>query len=355
MKRTLLFLLLAGMVSAAPSADKASTPKKESAKTHQRAALQSSNGIFSLHEAAVAGDTDVIAARLAEGFDVNELDEQGNTPLILAAVAGHRAAVKALLAGGADVCRPDKSGKTPMDLATKSGVKKVLAVALDKRRLEIELSAKIEAGNAAAVKEALAAGVNPEAFAADPTKGNLLALAVTCKKTDIAQLLMAAGAKAQTVLPDGRGMLHVAVDAGAAELIPLLLKAGADPMHQVKNGATALHNAAWTSRVDCVRALLPAYKSCGFCPDGKNQPSPLAMASARGAALQMAFIDGGADPNKVALKEGETFLFLCVQRNASPEVIKALMARGGDPTIKAANGKCALDVASPALRPLLKK
>ncbi|MGN0836638.1 MAG: ankyrin repeat domain-containing protein, partial [Akkermansia sp.] len=195
----------------------------------------------------------------------------------------------------------------------------------------------------------------PEAFAADPAKGNLLALAVTCKKTDIAKMLLSAGAKAKTVLPDGRGMLHVAVDAGAADLIPVLLKAGADPMHQVKNGATALHNAAWSSRVECVRALLPAYKSCGFCPEGKNQPSPLAMASARSAALQMVFIDGGADPNRVALKGGETFLFLCVQRNASPKVIEALMARGGDPTIKAADGKCALDVAGSALRPLLNK
>lgn len=80
--------------------------------------MQRSNGVYSLHEAAQAGDTKVLQARLSEGADVNARNEQGCTPLHLAAKAGHAELVKLLLEAGADKTLQDNSGKTAADYAT---------------------------------------------------------------------------------------------------------------------------------------------------------------------------------------------------------------------------------------------
>lgn len=80
--------------------------------------MQRSNGVYSLHEAAGAGNMEVLEARLREGADTNLRDENGATPLHLAAAAGHADAVEALLKAGADKTITDNAGKTPADVAT---------------------------------------------------------------------------------------------------------------------------------------------------------------------------------------------------------------------------------------------
>ncbi len=51
----------------------------------QRRMLHRSNGVYSLHEATAAGDTQALTTRLQEGANPNEMDENGDSPLHLAA------------------------------------------------------------------------------------------------------------------------------------------------------------------------------------------------------------------------------------------------------------------------------
>lgn len=352
MKRILILALLCGVAAAKPAAKQVT---KAASPAPAEPAFVCSNAVYYLHEAALVGDTGVIAARLKEGKNPNEFDELGRSPLMIAAAAGQAAAVKALLAGGADVSMTDKQGKTPTQLSASPAVKKLLVAAEAVRAKEVELSKAIAAGDTAAVEKALAAGVNPNAMAADPNQGTLLMQAVMLGKTDIARMLLDRGAKVNVSNADGKSVLHVAAGSGAAELIPALLAAGADPKVQGPNGATPLHDAIWSNRLNAVQALLPAYKDCNFNPDGGWQGAAPAMAAGRGDGMLMAFVEAGIDPNAALNKNGETFLMVCARNNAGVDVMKALMAKGADPDLKDSEGKSAKDYANDNTKPLLTK
>jgi cytohesin len=75
-----------------------------------------------LLRAASAGNADTVRTILASpNVDVNGVDDQGNTALILAARFGHNEVVRALLLAKADVRVKNKEGKTALMLAAEGG------------------------------------------------------------------------------------------------------------------------------------------------------------------------------------------------------------------------------------------
>jgi len=75
-----------------------------------------------LLRAASAGNADTVRSLLASpNVDVNGVDDQGNTALILAARFGHNEVVRALLLAKADVKVKNKEGKTALMLAAEGG------------------------------------------------------------------------------------------------------------------------------------------------------------------------------------------------------------------------------------------
>lgn len=74
-----------------------------------------------LHEAAFAGDVELVKLLVENGADVDDRDVQGVTPLILAIQAGHSDIARVLIANGADVnARPASDGgvdSTPLDVS----------------------------------------------------------------------------------------------------------------------------------------------------------------------------------------------------------------------------------------------
>ncbi len=102
--------LLSGITAAAPA-------KKKAPKAEASVLMQRSNGIYSLHEAAAAGNAEVLTKRLAEpSHNINQKDESGNTPLHIAKKAKHQNIVKLLQQAGADASPPpaDK-GQAPRE------------------------------------------------------------------------------------------------------------------------------------------------------------------------------------------------------------------------------------------------
>jgi hypothetical protein len=92
--------LLSGITAAAPA-------KKKAPKAEASVLMQRSNGIYSLHEAAAAGNAKVLTKRLAEpSHNINQKDESGNTPLHIAKKAKRQNIVKLLLQAGADASTP---------------------------------------------------------------------------------------------------------------------------------------------------------------------------------------------------------------------------------------------------------
>lgn len=115
-------------VQAAPSRG-GKKARKSKEKTEQRMlpdVMYRSNAVFTLHEAAWAGDVAVIEQRLQEGMDVNEQNSSGETPLHVAARYGQKECAEALIKAGASGTVRNKKDETPMDVASTPELKKIL-------------------------------------------------------------------------------------------------------------------------------------------------------------------------------------------------------------------------------------
>jgi uncharacterized protein len=74
-----------------------------------------------LHDAAEHGDSRLIRALIADGFDVDARDERGQTPLIVAIRHRQLRAAAELIAAGASLSVETRTGWTPLSVAVKSG------------------------------------------------------------------------------------------------------------------------------------------------------------------------------------------------------------------------------------------
>ncbi len=344
MKTYSLLLLPLALVAALPGAAELSDA--------QRIAIHRTNSVYSLHEAAVVGDYHTLADRLNEGADPNEPDEFGYRPLHLAARGKSQKTIKLLLDAGADVCAVDAEGRTPLQLCSNEELRSVLEAAAEKRHREIELDACIRRGDEAAVRAALAAGVNPNACTAD-NEGFLLFAALEAGQGGMLRVLLDAGADANAVSSEKRlTALHLAAKLGDAEAIRILLAAGADPMRPAVNRAYALHEAVWNCHLEAVRALLPAYASVNFSPDGAHNSFPVNLAVSRGGVpFVQAFLEAGLNPNDELLRR-EPPLIRAV-REGREDVVRLLLQAGADKQLRDAAGKTAVDYASELMLPLL--
>ena len=133
--------------------------------------------------------------------------------------------------------------------------------------------------------------------------------AILRNRTEIALLLIEAGA--DVTLPDRsqRTPVHLAVERGNVALVDALLAKKAPPNEHDKGGWTPLHHAAAKNRVDVAKALLAG---------GAN---PMTLSERGGTPLHEAAASAGA------------------------EMIALLLAHNVDPGIKAKSGVTALDVA----------
>ncbi len=321
--------------------------------THPPVLAHRSNSVYSVLEAAAAGDIAALEARLAEGENPSQVDEEGNSPLHYAARARSPRALELLLAAGADPAARDARGRTPREVCRHVAFLAPLKAAEEKRERELALSALVARGDEAGVRAALAAGVNPNARSADNESG-LLMQAVAAGQVGVARLLLAAGAKVNAATPEG-GLtpLHVAASRGDVALIRLLLEAKADPMLQAGNGAYPLHDAIWEKKLEAVRALLPAYAAVNFSPKGGPHGTPLNMAISYGrTAYLRAFLEAGFNPNDPLLKPAPP-LILAV-RSGQLACVKLLLEAGADKHMKDITGKTAADYAPAELAPLLR-
>ncbi len=312
-----------------------------------------SNAVYSVLEAAAAGDAAALEARLAAGENPSQRDELGNSPLHYAAQGNSVRVLQLLLEAGADTAARDALGRTPRELCRHASLMHQLELAEARRLRELEADALIARGDEAGLRKALAAGVSPDARSED-NEGFLLLHAVMKGHAGMVSALLEAGAKVNAVTVERRqSALHLAAGRGDTALIRQLLEAGADPMLQTTNGAYALHDAVWARRLEAVRVLLPAYASVNFSPKGGPHDTPLNMAIVYGRdEYVQAFLEAGFNPNDARLK-GEPPLILAV-RHEREGCVRLLLEAGADKQTPDGHGKTAMDYATASLVPLLR-
>lgn len=192
-----------------------------------------------LHQAVATDDLESVRLLLLQGADVEDLDVEGLTPLLVAATNGHIGVLTALLEGGARTEATDSAGSTSLHRAAEYGH-------------PIIIDALIAGGAAIDVR--------------DNYSQTALYLAARWGRMSATEALLARGAEAETAVSWGQSALRGAARGGHTSIVNGLLLGGARTDGTDTRGWTALHCAAVSGNAETVLALL----ACGARIDARS-------------------------------------------------------------------------------------
>ena len=363
-----------------------------------RVATPGREGRTALHEAALAGHADIVAALLAAGADPQVRDAAGRTPwldaaralragviehlaaqrldraavdlegrnaLILAAGAEHAslALVRRLLDLGVDPAQADQGGRRAVDVAAEQG-RWAIVSALDPDYplpAAVADAGDVGDGGASSLDERPPLALLREGLQAERLEG-LAALARLCGAQELAALLhdpvlrirpaavgwlLGHGADAELAVA-GETALSALLDAGvdATAAIEVLLAHGASPAGA---GGLARFLSACTQRDQAGRGNEPLALELflrgadPFAPSAAGDPS-LSLAVRLGwLRLLEALLDAGVD-REARDGHGMTALHLAAALGRE-SALRRLIAQGASPESRAADGQTPLGVA----------
>jgi ankyrin len=272
------------------------------------------DGSTALHWIVRADDLETADLLIHSGFNVSAANRRGMTPLDVACVNGSAAMIRKLLDAGANPNAAHSDGQTPLMTAARTGNPDAVRVLLDKGAA---VNAKDNVAEQTALMFAITenhpdvvrvlidhgADVNARTTRVETppaTTGNLqgigraqnrekpvpqgamtpLLYAARDGRTDIARMLLAAGANLNQPEANGESPLLVAINNGQIETAQMLLEKGADP-----NATDGFGRAPLWSAVD-LRNLDAAE---GSGTNGVNREPVL--------QLIRTLLDRGANPN----------------------------------------------------------
>ena len=278
-------------------------------------------GATAIASALRADDQRAFTAALANHPDaVNRLAAGGATPLMFASLYGNAAAVRQLLASGANPNFSTDRGTTALMWAV--GDEAVT-------RLLLDAGAKPDAANA---QDARPIAIASMRFGAEP----------------IVKLLLERGAAAaggaanapRSARPSGA--LPVATAAGDERVFRLLVDSGIDPQAATWQ---ALANAVQTNCLSCIETLLAAAR-----PSELNA-ALVALAGLPHTTVIQRLLEQGADPNARVMSmrrdlRGRTPLMVAASSDYLPTgTVRMLLDRGADPNAAGPDGETPLDLA----------
>lgn len=318
---------------------------------------RSGDGSTALHWAAQNGDVALAELLIRKGAKVNAATDLAVTPLWVAASNSNTAMIERLLQAGADPNIAPPTGHTALMMAARQG-------------------------NAQAVKALLEHGADPNAREAAEGQTALM-WAAAARHADVVRLLLAAHADVrarakswtqrmvlccqlyggdhenEAMVPvGGYTPLLFTAQSGDVDTAKLLLAAGADVNDKAPDGESAVVIAAHMGQSDVGAFLLGAGADANASGAGY---SALHIAAARGdVVLAQALLAHGADPNARATKGTPTKRvrsghevdqrlagatpFILAAGSGQLEVMKLLVAKGADPSIRTQDGRTALMV-----------
>jgi ankyrin repeat protein len=297
------------------------------------------DGATALAWAIHLGERSMAESLLSAGAKVNSVDEYGETPLTLAAANGDNAIVQRLLKAGANARAARWNGETALMIAASAGnIETVRQLVLhgadvnvaEPRRGQTALMWAASEGHADVVGALLEIGANPKVV----SKSGFNALAFAVAKNDVPSVraLIAAGLDANFTLPSGNKLLMMAMGFGHTEAASALLDAGADIRATDRAGNTPLHIAAQAGNLVLVKQLLEK----GADPNVRTARSTTQVGRGGGGGGGRAVAGGSLTPLMIAARANHL------------EVMKALVAGGADPALRADNGTSTLMYAAGA-------
>jgi ankyrin repeat protein len=245
-----------------------------------------------LIRATYLGRTDVAAALVQAGADIEETNAAGQTPLHIAVGQGHIKIVESLVSRRPNMDAKDSSGKTPLDLVGDTEIAKVLLRAGANAADATDLVCGFLGTNDVQLVELLLSygmDANPKAGCSDTTP---LLRAITFKNWKIAISLLDHGADPNASGSDHLTPLNLAAGiTGSADVVARLLERGANPNTVDKDGDAPLMEAARYGSIEVVKLLLDH----GADVTTKGRNGLTALASAKDAETADMLISHGAN------------------------------------------------------------
>jgi ankyrin repeat protein len=297
------------------------------------------DGATALAWAVHLGERSMAETLLGAGAKVNVVDEYGETPLTLAAANGDDAIVQRLLKAGANARAARWNGETALMIAASAGDRETVRQLVlhgadvniaEPRRGQTALMWAAAEGHADVVTALLEIGADPKVVS--KSGFNALAFAVAENDAASARLLIAAGLDPNFTLPSGNKLLMMAMAYAHTEAASALLDAGADIRATDRGGNTPLHVAAQAGNLVLVKQLLDK----GADPNVRTATSTTQVGRGGGGGGGRVVAGGSLTPLMIAARANQL------------EVMKALVAAGADPKLRADNGATTLMYAAGA-------
>lgn len=297
-------------------------------------------------QAAYEGDVQKAMDLIAHGVPPRLTRYEGQTPLHIAAKHGHMEMVRFLVGCDPRIDTPDGQGYTPAMLAMAGNHRSIVEYLVEEgAALNLHLAAYL--GDADRVNEFLAGGADVNLKG--PNGWPPLHYAVLQKQTDMAKLLIAAGADLNALAGRkgfaedfvGGTALHHAVQQGDVGIVGLLIDSGADVEATNQYGITALQWATLEGKSEMVKLLIAkgANVNARHERDHFRDGTPLASAVRAGRIdIVELLIAGGADVNATD-ESGWSVLHVAVPeyrgefrkgRTPAVQIMELLVAHGAD-------------------------
>lgn len=266
---------------------------------------------------------------LIEKYGTDSKDARGQTPLMFAAAFGSMEAMMQLITRGADAKAESEAGVTALHLCT--GDFNKVRVLLD---------------HGADVNKTSRLGRTP-----------LLVAAGTYGTLQTVKLLLEKGASVNVVDNAGFTPLNAAANLDNADVAKLLIEKGADLNAKTSIGqaGTALMGAAHNGNLDLARILLAHnadLNAISADSDGNVKNGPVAFgkwtalhfAVARGnEEVAKLLLDAGVQVNPRDVRGMTPLMFAVSTDRPNVNVVKMLLAKGADPSIRSEIGESAID------------
>jgi ankyrin repeat protein len=283
-----------------------------------RANAANDTGATPLHLACTNRNGRIVERLLTAGANPNAALLNGETVLMTCAAAGDLTSMKALLARGAEVnAKEPAHDQTALMWAASQKHPDVVAALIEK-------GANVKARSRAytqTVTSEVTQRAGREELNYTVTRGGSTPLLFAARVGDVesARILLAAGADANDVLPNGMSALVEAAHSGHQEVGILLLENGADP-NAAAIGYTALHAAVLRGGLALVKGLLA---------HGANPNLPLT----RGTPVRR----NSEDYELPATLMGST-PYLLAAKFLEVDIMRALASGGADPRLPMKTG-----------------
>ena len=316
-----------------------------------------SNGLTPLHRASEGwheGFLGVVQLLLYHGANVNVHDNDRNTPLHFAASEGHPEVVRVLLEHKADVNAMNKEGLTPLHRTFERRRGDIARLLLNHGA---DTKVHDKSGNTLLHLAALAgdfelARISLEHIAEVVNSQNddgssPFLLALECRNTDVAQLLLEHNADVHMYGKYGDTPLHIAVRTGDLNVCRILLERKVEVNCKNDHGSTPLLLASELGTPDLMQLLLDHHADVNVRDADGNTLLHCAAIAGQLEVARLVLLKLNVDINS-RNEKGSTPLHLAsagYHWGRYPDIVRLLLDHGADTRARNLSGETASEVA----------